>query len=50
MTDFADYISFQNSTGYLYYDSDGKGQADGIHFATLLNKDLTLDSSNFNIV
>ena len=50
MTDFADYISFQNSTGYLYYDNDGKGQADGIHFATLLNKDLTLDSSNFNIV
>ena len=50
MADFADYISFQNSTGYLYYDSDGNGQADGIHFATLLNKDLTLDSSNFNIV
>ena len=50
MADFADYISFQNNTGYLYYDSDGKGQADGIHFATLLNKDLTLDSSNFNIV
>ncbi|MDO4247570.1 MAG: Ig-like domain-containing protein, partial [Neisseria sp.] len=50
MNGFADYISFQNSTGYLYYDSDGKGQTDGIHFATLLNKDLTLDSSNFNIV
>ena len=50
MSGFADYISFQNNTGYLYYDSDGKGQTDGIHFATLLNKDLTLDSSNFNIV
>ncbi|WP_199903428.1 Ig-like domain-containing protein [Neisseria wadsworthii] len=49
LSEFSDYISYQSQTGYLYYDSDGKGKADGIHFATL-SPNLTINESHFDIV
>ncbi|WP_054619186.1 Ig-like domain-containing protein [Neisseria sp. 83E34] len=49
LSEFSDYISYQSQTGYLYYDSDGKGKADAIHFATL-SPDLTINESHFDIV
>ena len=49
VSEFGDYISYQSQTGYLYYDSDGKGKADGIHFATL-SPNLTINESHFDIV
>lgn len=34
--DANDYIAFDTSTGALYYDTDGNGAGEAIHFATLL--------------
>lgn len=49
MPDWNDYIQYDKKTGHLYYDSDGKGDADAIHFVTIANKDIDLDSNQFVI-
>lgn len=46
---FNSHISYESSTGRLYYDADGAGKTDKIHFAAL-KADLTIDETSFNIV
>lgn len=47
--DSSDRIIYDKSSGKLYYDSDGKGGAAAIHFATLTDKPL-IGASDFLIV
>lgn len=49
MTDFADYVQYDATTGVLSYDADGKGDGAAVQFAQL-SKDLELDQSHFIIV
>lgn len=49
MTDFADYVQYDATTGALSYDADGKGDGAAVQFAQL-SKDLELDQSHFIIV
>ncbi|MBR9864802.1 MAG: hypothetical protein GYB24_15290 [Rhodobacteraceae bacterium] len=41
-------IIYSESTGKLYYDEDGSGSADRVHFATL-DAELDLGASDFSI-
>lgn len=47
---FNQYIQYDNTSGKLSYDSDGKGNIDAIHFATLSNDIAGLDYEYFVIV
>ena len=49
-SEFADYIQYDQATGKLAYDSDGKGITDAIHFATLSNPLNSLQYEHFSIV
>lgn len=47
----ADYIKYDEETGELSYDVDGKGGADAVIFATLSNHpELMIDSDTFQII
>lgn len=43
------YVRYHADTGRLFYDSDGSGRADAVHFATL-DKDLEISRANFIVV
>ncbi|WP_373755366.1 Ig-like domain-containing protein [Neisseria sp.] len=49
MAEWEHYVQYHADTGFLTYDSDGQGQADAVHFATL-DKDLAIDRTSFNVV
>jgi large repetitive protein len=48
--DANDYITFDTTTGNLYYDADGNGAGARILFATLLGVSGTVDSNDFLVV
>ncbi|HDR1022681.1 TPA: Ig-like domain-containing protein [Pasteurella multocida] len=51
MDNLGDFVNYDNASGHLSYDGDGKGIADPIHFATLQpSLNLTIDENNFQIV
>ncbi|OOF84330.1 hypothetical protein BKG92_00200 [Rodentibacter ratti] len=49
MTNIDDYIHYNVQTGELFYDADGKGGRDAVHFATL-DKGVAIEYSQYEIV
>ncbi|MDO4906702.1 Ig-like domain-containing protein [Neisseria sp.] len=49
MEEWEQYVRYHADTGHLFYDGDGSGRGDAVHFATL-DKDLEISRANFTVV